>query len=1792
MPASQRYRTHDGTCNNRRRLRWGSAQMPFNRFLPPEYGDGVDSIRGSVEGGALSSARFVSLLVHGAKEGDAPLTLMIVQWGQLLDHDLTSTAQPRSINGSVPSCCGSKDFHPLCFPIKVPLDDPWLAPLKVRCLEFLRSAPAQRRDCVLSWREQTNQVTSFIDASPIYSSNAKTSDNARIFRNGLLIYGRGDPADDVCMRGAIAHQCIRSGDGRSGEQPGLLALHHVWVGEHNRIAMELSILNPHWSDEKVYQETRRIIGALFQHITYREFLPIVLGREVCKLFDLELLKSGYYTGYDPNINPTVSNAFAAAAFRFGHSLVSNTYMRCDRNHNFINNNVTLHEEFQQGDIGTAGSLHRLLRGMATQKALKRDEFITPELTNHLFQTPGFPFGLDLAAINIQRGRDHGIAPYTAWRQPCGLSAINTWDELANVVGPESAKRISHAYRNVHDIDLFVGGIAERPVIGGLVGPTFACIIAQQFSNSRKGDRFWYENTGFESSFTPAQLNSIRHVSLSSVLCRAVNGGTLQPYVFLPNEVKGNQRVKCGKDALEPIDLGPWLEQDPFLMSNDKIDQNINPSSTTSKEEKGINNRIQNVTNVDFIPNSSIGFHRVANMTKIHDKLDMKQKVVTSRPIAKPIRGINNKLDKNRLTVKKNPKPTASSASKRISTTRRTVVIHNVQIELRSANGAQNREKDVKGKKKNKTDSLTSSAQSTIMKVAGVVKSQINAAMGFLSDKDEDISTKHLSRKMNDHSAETSTQLTNSTNLRNETESHKERETTNQNFTTGNLISIVQNSKQTQLNVNDHDKTELPALNEVSYTTKELNETDTTQNEITDLKNKTSQNHQDFDVPKEVIRTTKNNKDQQVVTHRNSLIDSNSNDSQSPIKVLLKNNKNASHIFNESTTINEHYLTNTSETPTDLANDTYINVENLDTSSYDKLNEPHDTYNDFQAIINSALQDSLDQHKRVHRKSDLNHNLQQQEVKKVEFHTNLDFIDKLRTLRIDKTDDFPESRIISSGGGLNETPKIDVNENYFTEASDDLTLSVNTEQPSSSSSEISHNVELRQFQERPIYKRPQKLILDAPKSDQYEIEINIRQTNNNKQPQQTNANYEDYTNPNKRYDSDRYNQQYDFINTHQNKPNNAYFTPSTRIPYGTRTKPPTIIYIDEHDVRSTTRGPGLFQNILSFATNGLNSINKLTTTTQSPFNHNPNRIVNNGHNSASENYLSPYPPRPYQQSKPSSSYLSAQQAHTYPPTQGFPQLGFSQGPTNFNPASAAIPPQGFPHQNIFPPHTLPGANSFSTASNVGGVAHASSNAVSTGHFGAIAGSASSSGGDSTFSFNIRPSPRPQLNLMSPASQSGSKPEYELLPQRWSQYSSTPSYAIPPKPMGSVESFEYPPNKHDPFSSYTRRPPPYYNKKPSNVFDPAYDDIGRSELTLDDGPSKTNHTQGKIGFDNEDDYYYNDDDDDNFGPIFKNDNSVDGQELGKNDKIDYLKLAEQTLKNRTQLNDTELDDNFVLPMLRRNDDFVEPKEKDEAEDDSTSTNPTPTIGEQKSLGHDIFADAEDYDELLTARSSFVDSQTAYVTGQWNKHKKSTQQPVVAFAPIQVLTKPERPDNWVIFDAVNEKPLLPIQPDFNTDTLVEAVEVPMPFQKRKITRTPTTTPEAKTPNDTDFATSDSPDLYMTTTFESEKTSEEVTTDAIIDEQTTFDDNLTHEELDEVTETSDSNITTITEGRNLTERTEQIQEVLNFETKDVNENIDNKQTDYSTDITTTTTPPLKINSMTDDRSETEELTTLPNLT
>lgn len=244
-------------------------------------------------------------------------------------------------------------------------------------------------------------------------------------------------------------------------------------------------------------------------------------------------------------------------------------------------------------------MDRLLLGLCDQPTQRRDEFISSELTNHLFQTSGFPFGMDLAAINIQRGRDHGLPSYTAWREPCGLIPLRNWTDFERIMSIETVQRLISLYEHFDDIDLFTGGLAERPVRGGIVGPTFACIIAQQFSNLRRGDRFWYENGNFESTFTPAQLQQIRKLTFAHVLCKTANEiETIQPFVFLSADDSRNARVPCDDPIIDNFDLSFWKEKHPddldssvFLRrSDDDFDELLDEIENDEIENRRNSNR--------------------------------------------------------------------------------------------------------------------------------------------------------------------------------------------------------------------------------------------------------------------------------------------------------------------------------------------------------------------------------------------------------------------------------------------------------------------------------------------------------------------------------------------------------------------------------------------------------------------------------------------------------------------------------------------------------------------------------------------------------------------------------------------------------------------------------------------------------------------------------------------------------------------------------------------------------------------------------------------------------------------------------------------------------------------------------------------------------------------------------------------------------------------------------------------------------------------------------------------------
>ncbi|XP_071043918.1 uncharacterized protein [Parasteatoda tepidariorum] len=570
-----KFRTITGWCNNLNNPELGKSMRIFSRLLPPVYGDDMSSPRLTGRSGKLlPSGRAISTQVHyDVRAPHVRYSLMVMQWGQFVDHDMTFT--PMNTASGLPlncaDCESAKNIHPECLPITIPPNDPFYPPInkttgRPSCISFVRSLAGQ---LTLGRREQMNQVTAFVDASGVYGSDRCEARMLRTFIGGKLNVTRHPQGAKDLLPQTSNHKdcvapsghCFEAGDSRASEQPALAAMHTIFMREHNRIVTQLQRINPHWSDEMIYQHGRRILSAVMQHITYNEFTQRILGKSFSNKYDLHPQVEGYFEGYDSKCNPTIFNEFAAAAFRFGHSLLKPVFDRLDRGYRVLSEPLHLRKSFFNSDmLYTQNAIDHILRGLVTSSMETLDHSITEEVTNHLFELKDKPFsGMDLAALNVQRARDHGVPGYNEYRQFCNLTKAKSFDDLTKEIPAHIVDRLRNVYDNVDDIDLFSGGLAEKALHGGLVGPTFGCIIAKQFSLLKKCDRFWYETSNPLIRFTEAQLTEIRKVSLSKILCdNADTIESIQRQAFdLPDPFM-NPRVSCS--SLTSIDLEQWKER--------------------------------------------------------------------------------------------------------------------------------------------------------------------------------------------------------------------------------------------------------------------------------------------------------------------------------------------------------------------------------------------------------------------------------------------------------------------------------------------------------------------------------------------------------------------------------------------------------------------------------------------------------------------------------------------------------------------------------------------------------------------------------------------------------------------------------------------------------------------------------------------------------------------------------------------------------------------------------------------------------------------------------------------------------------------------------------------------------------------------------------------------------------------------------------------------------------------------------------------------------------------------------
>ncbi|KAK6038324.1 heme peroxidase, partial [Cooperia oncophora] len=240
-------------------------------------------------------------------------------------------------------------------------------------------------------------------------------------------------------------------------------------------------VNPTWSDEKLFQEARRIVIAQIQHITYNEFVPVIVGKENLKRHSLDLQVNGYDSRYDMNIDGSTLNVFATAVGQFFLTLLPDKITITDSFGN-SKREEPLGKVFNDPSfIYQRNRVDAVLRFLTRSPIMKPGLHINPELKD-AFKRGGGPseHGIDMAAQIIQMGRDHGIPGYLQWRRHCQLDNVQSFASMSTKLLPSiNASIFEQLYASPEDVDLIVGGLAEAPSPGSLLGPTLSCLFAKQ-----------------------------------------------------------------------------------------------------------------------------------------------------------------------------------------------------------------------------------------------------------------------------------------------------------------------------------------------------------------------------------------------------------------------------------------------------------------------------------------------------------------------------------------------------------------------------------------------------------------------------------------------------------------------------------------------------------------------------------------------------------------------------------------------------------------------------------------------------------------------------------------------------------------------------------------------------------------------------------------------------------------------------------------------------------------------------------------------------------------------------------------------------------------------------------------------------------------------------------------------------------------------------------------------------------------------------------------------------------------
>ena len=490
---SLRFRTHDGTCSNPTNPTWASTNRPHFSYFRGHTSE-------TVTGEDRNSSRLISNAVSTQDEENIPnrrkLSDFLTSFGQFLDHDYALTP-----------------LTDVEFPIEIPEDDE-LRNEEGGELEFRRSERGIIAGTTDSERA-LNSLTSVIDLSTVYGSDDARNRALRTLVDGKLKTGPQNllPLNSMGLMNVPSRSSafFVAGDVRAGEHPTLTTIHTLFLREHNRIVDEIRRIPflARLSDELVYQFARTVNIAQFQRIVYEEFLPAIMGRRFPR-----------YRGFRRLLDPTISNTFSTAAYRIGHTLVRNTVTRKGRGNTVLKPLQMTELFFRPASTFSNELMDEVIRGTVSTPAQEIDTKVVDTLRNFLFKQIEEEEGIDLIAINLQRGRDHALPAYNDIRERFGIRRAVTFADITR--DRETQERLAYAYESPDKIDAWIGLMAEDHLPGASMGRTMFALWTVEFSRLRDGDQFFYKNSRVVRVLRPLRrLETVRNLFRSRSLMRDI-----------------------------------------------------------------------------------------------------------------------------------------------------------------------------------------------------------------------------------------------------------------------------------------------------------------------------------------------------------------------------------------------------------------------------------------------------------------------------------------------------------------------------------------------------------------------------------------------------------------------------------------------------------------------------------------------------------------------------------------------------------------------------------------------------------------------------------------------------------------------------------------------------------------------------------------------------------------------------------------------------------------------------------------------------------------------------------------------------------------------------------------------------------------------------------------------------------------------------------------------------------------------------------------------------------------------